>query len=59
MSDAILHFAEELMSSWWISAGVALGIGLALAVTAAVEFIRRTSKPQLESEPDLVKAGER
>jgi hypothetical protein len=57
MSDAILHFAEELMSSWWISAGVALGI--ALAVTAAVEFIRRTSKPQLESEPELVKAGER
>ncbi|TDU84505.1 membrane protein DedA with SNARE-associated domain [Kribbella voronezhensis] len=45
--------------------GVALGIGLALAVTAIVEVVRhrrrsrRTGQPQLEAEPQLVKAGER
>lgn len=45
--------------------GVALGIGLALTVTLLVEVIRhqrnkrRTPEPQVETEADLIKAGER
>ncbi|WP_020384745.1 DedA family protein [Kribbella catacumbae] len=45
--------------------GVALGIGLALTVTLLVEVIRhqrtkrRTPEPQVETDTDLIKAGER
>lgn len=45
--------------------GVALGIGLALGVTAIVEVVRhrrrqrRTPEPQVEAEAQLVEAGER